>query len=135
MVKSDTLFELLVTTALKSNMLHKHGCVITYRNKIISSGYNFYKITNNIYNYSNDIYISNLYSIHAEQDAIQKIKNKAILKYCKIFIIRLKNSNEIINNFDINPLHIEQGIPCHMCNNLINKYNLKFTPLKSYTII
>ena len=94
------LIELLINTASKSNMAHKHGCVIMYRNKVISTGYNYYKISNgNIYKNNDNIYESNKYSIHAEKDAIQKVKNKSIFKFCKIYIIRIKNS---CNNYNIN---------------------------------
>jgi deoxycytidylate deaminase len=105
---------LLVKTALKSNMQHKHACAITYHNKIISIGYNRYNLNfKNIYDYNNNCYQHNKYSIHAERDAIMKIKDKSILKYCKIYSIRINNE-----------LNIHQGIPCDMCNKLLNKYNL-----------
>ena len=38
------LEDILINTANKSNMKHKHACVITYRNKIIAEGYNKYKL-------------------------------------------------------------------------------------------
>ena len=106
------LINLLTTTAMKSNMTHKYGCAIIFRNKIISTGYNYYKLYNGkIYN-NLCSYEQNKYSIHAEKDAIQKIKNKTILKDCKIYIIKIKK-----NNF-------EEGIPCEMCYNLLRKYKL-----------
>ena len=112
------LIKLLIDTAMKSNMNHKYGCAIIFRNKIISTGYNYYKlyngkIYNNLYQYE-----QNKFSIHAEKDAIQKIKNKNILKNCKIYIIRIKN--------DIYNLNFEEGTPCSMCNNLLQKYKLKY---------
>jgi deoxycytidylate deaminase len=107
---------ILYENALKSNMQHRHACIIIFRKKIISVGYNYYKLWNGkIYSDFNKSYESNKYSIHAEQDAIQKIKNKNILKYCKIYIIRITKNNII-----------EQGIPCENCNNLLNKYKLNF---------
>ena len=122
----NNIMETLIYTALKSNMKHKHGCVILYKNKIISSGYNSYIITNKIYNNHNECYVHDKYSIHAEKDAIQKIKNKNILKKCIIYIIRLKNSNEInIKKLHMYYTNIEIGLPCTMCNNLINKYNIR----------
>ena len=104
----------LINTALKSNMQHKHACAITFHNKIISIGYNKYNLNfKNIYNCNNNCYQHNKYSIHAEKDAIMKIKDKNILKDCKIYIIRINND-----------MNIHQGIPCEMCNKLLNKYNI-----------
>jgi deoxycytidylate deaminase len=109
--------ELLIKTANKSTMNTKYVCIITYRDKIISLGYNYFK--NKVKeNLSNNIYECNKYSIHAEKNAIMQIKNKDILKYCKIYIIKIKKDN-------INKYLIEQGIPCPMCYNLLNKYKIK----------
>ncbi len=44
MYKCDSgIYNILYDQALKSNMCKKYGCVILYRNKIISSGFNRYK--------------------------------------------------------------------------------------------
>lgn len=55
-------------------------------------------------------YKLNKYSVHAENDAIRKIKNKHILKECKIFI------GKIVNN------EISRCLPCDMCNKLLRKF-------------
>jgi cytidine deaminase len=102
------LYDILYNTAMKSNLIHKYSCAIILRNKILSIGYNYYKAKS----WSTDIYECNKYSIHAEKHAIMKIKNKNILKYCKIYIIKIKNND------------IEDGIPCPMCYHLLNKYKL-----------
>ena len=117
----DNISELLIKTALKSNMHHKHGSIIIYRNKILSTGYNYYNLLNGkIYNNNNNNnYELNKYSIHAEKDAISKIKNKNILKYCKIYVIRIKNINEL-----------EHGYPCNMCIDLLKKYGLTLKYIK-----
>jgi cytidine deaminase len=52
------------------------------------------------------------YSTHAEKDAIRKVKNKSLLKYCKIHIIKIKGDQ------------ITNATPCEMCCNLLKKYNL-----------
>ncbi len=41
--KCSNIKDLLHTTALKSSMEKKYGCVIVYRNKVVSTGYNRYK--------------------------------------------------------------------------------------------
>ncbi len=56
-------------------------------------------------------YVPNKYTIHAEKDAIRKIKDKTILPHCKIYI------GKIINN-ELCPCG-----PCEMCSNLIQKYD------------
>ena len=104
------LKDFLLDIANKSNMEHKYACAIFNRNNLLSYGFNSYKI--NIYNNFNKKYETNKYSIHAEKAAIRKVKNKNILKDCKIYIIKIKGDT------------IEQGIPCPMCYNLLNKYNI-----------
>jgi deoxycytidylate deaminase len=59
-------------------------------------------------------YESNKYSIHAEQSAIYKIKNKNIIKYCKIYIIKLDSNNNVC-----------PASPCDMCQSLICKSKIK----------
>lgn len=53
------------------------------------------------------------YSIHAEKNAILSVKNKNMLKHCKIYIIKLSADK------------IEIGIPCHVCEKLLDKYGPK----------
>jgi deoxycytidylate deaminase len=70
----------------KSNMLMKHGCIITCNNKYISSGYN------SIRNRFNDNITKESYSCHAEMDALRKlIKIKS--KQNKRTIIRNTRDN------------------------------------------
>ncbi len=56
-------------------------------------------------------YVPNKYTIHAEKDAIRKIKDKTILPECKIYI------GKIIDN-EMKPCG-----PCAMCSELIQKFN------------
>lgn len=58
-------------------------------------------------------YETNKYSIHAEKDAIMKIKNKNILPKCNIYVGKIKNNK------------LEFAMPCEVCKNLLNKYNIK----------
>lgn len=58
-------------------------------------------------------YEPNKYSVHAENEAIRKIKNKNILKHCKIFIGKITDGE------------ITQALPCEMCNKLLKKYGVK----------
>jgi deoxycytidylate deaminase len=58
-------------------------------------------------------YEANKYTCHAEKDAILKIKDKNILKKCKIYIGRYKYGT------------IETATPCSMCTKLLKKYGIK----------
>lgn len=109
----STILDSLINIAKKSTMKHRHGCCLVYRNKIISTGYNY---CNKMEKFD-DNYINNKYSIHAEKDAIRKIKDTTILNKSVIYVIRISNSNDDIS--------IVEGIPCHHCNKLINKYKIK----------
>jgi hypothetical protein len=62
-------------------------------------------------NASSVFYEANKYTVHAEKAAIMNVKNKNILKYCKIFIIKLNGDDEI-----------EPAISCPACDRLIKKY-------------
>ena len=64
-IYSDSLIE-----AEKSNMLFKHGCIATYGGKIIARGYNTHKYS------TNDIFIENQCSCHAEMNVLRKIYNR-----------------------------------------------------------
>jgi deoxycytidylate deaminase len=110
MHKHDIIYQTSLI-AQKSNMNKKYGCVITHRNKIISTGFNFNNAHNN--NLSSNIYEPYKYSTHAEQDAISKIKNKNILNRCKIYIIKLDKLN-----------NVKSAIPCPVCYKLLNKYKI-----------
>ena len=58
---SKNFIEYAISVAKKSTMVQKHGCVIVYKNKIITFGFNHSVIPCK-------------FSIHAEQDAINKAK-------------------------------------------------------------
>ena len=55
-----------------------------------------------------------LKSIHAELDAISRIKNKEQLRGATIYVARVGRSG-----------HPGMSCPCSMCQDLINKYGLK----------
>ena len=65
--------------ANKSNMMMRHGCVITCNNKMISTGCNKYR------NRYNDGIINNVCSCHAEMDALRNA-------------IRIKTKQSVFNN-------------------------------------
>jgi tRNA(Arg) A34 adenosine deaminase TadA len=91
--------------AKRSKMGHKHGCVIIYKNKVISKGHN----------YRVDFYFHQR-SIHAEIDAIKKIRKMNIdLGKCILYVVRISNN-------DSSALMLSK--PCTFCTEAILKYGI-----------
>jgi deoxycytidylate deaminase len=90
--------------ALKSPMGHKHGAILVYKGKIISTGHNYYFLNS---------------SIHAEVAALSCIrgKQKHILSDCELYVVRI--GPDKYNN----PLKYSK--PCCNCQNAILKHNIK----------
>lgn len=84
-----------IEIAKKSNMFNKHGAVLFYKNNIETIAFNEYDSKYN--------------TKHAEQECINKYKNK-IRKYKKdkkkfnLLVIRLSTQNKLLNSK-----------PCHEC--------------------
>jgi deoxycytidylate deaminase len=70
--------------ANKSEMVHRHACIITHSGIIVSEGYN---------EWIN--HFSHKYSLHAEVVALSKVKHmpKWWLKQCRMYVYRLSNSD------------------------------------------
>ena len=101
---SQEYVELARNVAKKSQMLHRHGCVIVYKDKIIT-GYN------TSLNLRNEIEGS---SVHAEMNALKKarkILTKSELKNSKLYIIRIGTDSMS------NPLKYSK--PCPYCEKSI----------------
>ena len=93
--------------ANKSNMAHRHGCVLVSGDEIISTGYNHY-FTQNCHRYS----------IHSEADAISKIKKRlrGILLTCELYVVRIApNSMDKV---------LKYSRPCKDCTCLIKKMGI-----------
>lgn len=105
--KQKKYIELASKIAMKSVMTQKHGAIIVYKKEIIATGFN--------YN------INNIYSIHAEMDAISTMKkqHKHLLPECELYVVRIGP-----DRFD-NPLKYSK--PCFNCQNAITKYCIKKT--------
>lgn len=94
--------------AQKSNMTHKHGCIIVQDDVIIAEGWN--KITKH-YNHS--------FSIHAEVDAIKKFKkiyNKSLLSQTEMYIVRI--GSKYMDNC------LKYSKPCENCQSVIMHYGI-----------
>ena len=84
--------------ASRSNLTHKHGCVIVDKKSgdIISKGYN-----RNLRNHVD------VCSLHAEMAAIKNAKKQNITKDCDMYIVRLRNSKK--------PVELKYSKPCPHC--------------------
>lgn len=90
----------------KSTLNHRHGAMIIYRNKIVSS-YNYLR---------ND---KDHRSIHAEVAAIQKFMvrfPKRFLQDASLIVIRINRSGKICNSK-----------PCNACQKYIEKHKIPVT--------
>lgn len=108
-------FELCAQVAQKSPMEWKYGCVIVRKGRIISQGYNHYRLTP----------FSGPMTTHAEIDALNKLKNKNLLNNATMYIIRINNKiSGPKKNYSI-----LSGKPCHDCivklTKLIKRFGLK----------
>jgi deoxycytidylate deaminase len=73
-----------IKLALRSELTHKHGCVIVNRktDEVISQGFN--------YNSKNHHCVT---SMHAETAAIKNAKKRMIRNECDMYVVRLRKSN------------------------------------------
>lgn len=97
--------------AKKSNMeRYQIGCVCFKGKRIISYGFNQVRSTSRIPNK----YKKFPNSLHAEQHAIMKIRNKEILKGSSILVVRVNRSGEFL-----------MAKPCENCLNTIRFFGIK----------
>lgn len=97
-----------IKLALRSNLTHKHGCVIVDRKRkeIISQGFN--------YNYKNHIHVC---SMHAEIAAIRNANKRWLTRNdCEMYVVRLRNAST---------KECKYSKPCEMCTREIVAKNIK----------
>jgi deoxycytidylate deaminase len=104
----DTFYSKAMYIAQKSTMRQKHGCVIVYNNKeIIAEGYNHIRNNN----------MEHLHSIHAEMEAIKKLKqiiknkDKNFINKCKLYVVRIGTGTY--------EAPLKQSSPCPHCTKAI----------------
>lgn len=91
-------------TAHKSSMTHQHGCVIVSdTGDIIACGFN-----------KNVNFMCHQFSIHAEADAISKLK-KIMLLNVSMYIVRISPAG----------IFLKYSKPCNNCQKLIQKCGIK----------
>lgn len=100
-----------IRMAKKSTMEHKHGAVIVLHNEIIATGYNH-----------RQYYMCHGYSIHAEIDALAKVKGKKnILHEAEMYVVRIGKFNPTSPN----TFCIKNSKPCKDCSKAIVKHEIR----------
>lgn len=100
----DKLLERAIKIAHNSTLTQKHSALIIHRGEIIAEGINY-----------GGTYISGWYAVHAEVDAINKLKHrsKKFLKECSILCVRVGCDNTKMSK------------PCINCESKIKQYGIK----------
>ena len=91
---------------------HRHAAVIVKSGRVLSVGRNRNKTHPDSVLYEDGEKI--LKTIHAELDAISRVKNKEQLKGATIYVARLGRNG-----------HPGMSCPCKMCQHLIDRHHLK----------
>lgn len=111
-----------VQLASRSNITHKHGCVIVDRRtkEVISYGFN--------YDYKNHVKVS---SLHAEMAAIRNANKRCLTRSeCEMYVVRLRNSRTHTST------DLKYSKPCEACAKMImsrtNIRNIYYSTNTSY---
>lgn len=104
-LKNDDYMRIAAEVAKKSSMIQKHGCVIVYKKKIIATGYNTMPTMFNN-------------SLHAEINAMNKVKNKQyLLKDAELYVVRI--GTDSFNNV------LKYSKPCENCRKKIEQNKIR----------
>jgi len=101
--------------AEKSPLKWKYACIIMNKNKIVSIGYNHYRLTQ----------VSGLYSTHAEIDALLKCRDKRQLNGADMYVVRINVNKEL-------PYVYLKAVPCEECEKKIKKCMKEYGLKKCY---
>ncbi len=107
----DKIIETCQKQVNQSTLNYKHGAVIVYRNKIVSSSHNFQRSNQRSNQHGN--------SVHAEVAAIQKFMvryPKRFLEEASLVVVRMNKSGDLCNSK-----------PCSACQRYIAKHRIPVT--------
>ena len=102
----------ILNESYSDHIQHRHAAVVVKAGRVLSIGRNRNKTHPDSVLYSDGERI--LKTIHAEFDAISRVKNKEQLRGATIYVARLGRNG-----------HPGMSCPCKMCQQLINKHGLK----------
>lgn len=92
--------------AYRSNLTQRHGCVVVLNDEIISVGFNH-----------THVHLYHKYSLHAEVDALRKIKRNVDLSNAELYVVRIGPDSKG------SPLRMSK--PCLACQNIIIKSKVR----------
>ena len=150
-VKHRVWIKKCINLALKSNLTHKHGCVMVKNNEIVSSGYNYRIGFKTIKERTNDEFRivttskergKFAHSVHAEMAAIKGAK-KQDLRKCDMYVVRIgplcydANNDtkdivcshlslfEPVSTGGGNRCYLKYSHPCESCRRLISNSGIR----------
>jgi tRNA(Arg) A34 adenosine deaminase TadA len=105
--RQDVFMRKAAQCAFRSNMTHRHGCIIVDGSgEIVSRGFNY-----------KTAYHCHQFSMHAEIDALSKVKKSTDMSQYEMFVVRIGNESHGA------PLKMSK--PCNACTQAILKTNLR----------
>ena len=110
--KHQYFINMATKEAEKSELNHQHGCVIVYKNKIVSCGYN-----------KSTVNYTHFRSTHAEEDAIHNLmkinefQSKSKRQQCKLYVVRVKDDTK----------ELKMSRPCFNCMKCIKSHHIGTT--------
>tara|TARA_R110002074_G_scaffold122218_4_gene256872 strand:+ start:1007 stop:1384 length:378 start_codon:yes stop_codon:yes gene_type:complete len=105
----DTIIDLAINEASRSDHNVKHGAVVVKKGKIIQSGRNQYCSMDRIKHFTSH----RIWSIHAEMNVLMGLP-KHITKNADIYVVRVNSVGDIVNSK-----------PCSICMSMILKSGIK----------
>jgi len=108
----NEIFKVLEEENLKADMIgcSRHSAAIVHKNKIISIGHNKRKTHPLMLKFQHKPF---KVLLHAEIDAIVKVRDKTLLKDSEIYVSRLSKGDNILNSE-----------PCETCKKAIRFYGI-----------
>lgn len=111
----NEIFNLLKKEVAKAELIgpSRHAAAIVHGNDVLSIGFNKRKTHPLMRQFQHSPY--KLY-LHAEIDAISKVKDKSLLRHSELYVLRLSRGNNVL---------ISE--PCQTCKNAIEYFGIKQT--------
>jgi len=103
----------ILNESYSTHIQHRHAAVIVKAGRVLAVGRNRNKTHPDAVGRDPDGEIFTR-TVHAEMDALSRVKNKSNLKGATIYVARKGRNQEA-----------GMSCPCKMCQGLINKYGLK----------
>ena len=107
--RDQRFIQIAATEATRSKCLMRHGCVAVMNGRIVGRGYNNYRC------HSNDGFIKNTMTCHAEIAALRQVNKRGKkAKKITLYVVRLDSNNTL-----------KASAPCVDCMKRINIMGVK----------